>query len=247
MDLLTKRAVVCGARTHRCGRRAQVRALPSRADDTVCRMRAAEAHAAADRCHGGLRLPDLHRQAASSNCSRRRKRHEVRPLPPPGRPRDVAALRRCREGLAPRAGLRAGRRELLRCDRVPAYDGARDYYHCNVSVAMAQRIVDFLAVEVEVRWIRLGRTESTTATTPSKRSASTSQTPATAAGRRWRSCPRARPPRPIERSASSASSLTRTSGSGGVHPLRPRRPRRGSPRARGAVLRAGHHTRGRRS
>ncbi len=39
------------------------------------------------------------------------------------------------------------------------YDGARDYYHCNVSVAMAQRIVDFLAVEVEVRWIRLGRTE----------------------------------------------------------------------------------------
>jgi hypothetical protein len=39
------------------------------------------------------------------------------------------------------------------------YDGGGDYYHCDVSVAMAARILEYLAVDGEVKWIHLCGTE----------------------------------------------------------------------------------------
>ncbi|GJE51480.1 hypothetical protein GOFOIKOB_4539 [Methylobacterium tardum] len=39
------------------------------------------------------------------------------------------------------------------------YDGGGEYYHRDVSIAMAQRIVEHIAVDGNVRWIRLYETE----------------------------------------------------------------------------------------
>lgn len=57
------------------------------------------------------------------------------------------------EGIEP---VDVGEHELVVC--LP-YDGGGNYYHADVSIMMAQRILDTLAIGGEVRWICLSGTD----------------------------------------------------------------------------------------